>query len=327
MAKKKGFTPASNLYSKQVAPYLDSLKPEIPLDEQMAVTDRTQELLAMQELERQRDAREMLKQSVLNPDTAVREPIFGGLDGFPGQYGLHYNEPSMIPSDWTGDAGRGEIVEGAGDRAAYGANAGRGNVVEGAGDRAAFPPGVWDAPAYEREVYLGEIPAESTSNLTAIELADTVDAISAKYKGSTTDASSEAELGEIINAMQLQFSEPMDLDEYNELSTRDLIKPSLTYLEDKAGSHSASSDLYAQNERQPHGRGDGLGQALQNQAIIDSIFTQPDVPVIRNEPSLFVPNNFQAQIRPSVAQTQNNMTVPTTRDEKLTARYGNPFGW
>ena len=134
--------------------------------------------------------------------------------------------------------------------------------------------------------------------------------------------------------MQLQFSEPMDLDEYNsmiarendsELSTRDLIEPSLIYLEDKAGRHSASSDLFAQNERQQLGKGPGLGASLQNQAIVDSIFNKPAAPVIRNEPSLFVPNNFQAQIRPSVAQTQNNMTVPTTRDEKLTARYGQPY--
>ena len=104
-----------------------------------------------------------------------------------------------------------------------------------------------------------------------------------------------------------------DAQNIGELSTRDLIEPSASYLNQQAGSHSASSDLFAQNERQQHGRGDGLGQALKNQAIIDSIFTQPDIPVIRNEPSLFVPNNFQHQIKPSVAQTQNNMTVPINR--------------
>jgi hypothetical protein len=150
--------------------------------------------------------------------------------------------------------------------------------------------------SYAKELHLGQIEGESTSNLTAIELADTVDAISAKYEGSTTDASAEAELGEIIGAITSSYAMEDEGTDTGELSTRDLV----------------TSSLYQD-------------EPLNNQSVINTIFNKPDVPVIRNEPSLFVPNNFQHQIVPSVAKTENNMTVPITRDEKLTARYGQPY--
>jgi len=337
------------------------------------ITDRTPELLAAQELERQESAREMLRQSVLNPDNTEYNTVFGGIDGTPVSLPPERsiwkademdiqtpNEPLyQIPERTYGNVNADTTVSDYSD-------------FEGTRNR----PSVYDLPenSYAREVYLGEIPAESTSSLTATELSDSIEAIDAKYKGSTTDASSEAELGEIINTITSSYDkeksimdagglspalsnylmqdaqsiasrnpnfpeehfplddgsrmtvEESDIPAYlsggdSELSTRDLIEPSLIYLEDRAGRHSASSDLFAQNERQQRGRGTGLGQALQNQAIANSIFSKPDIPVIRSGPSLFEPT----QIRPSVAQTQNNMTVPTTRDAALTARYGQPY--
>ena len=184
--------------------------------------------------------------------------------------------------------------------------------------------------SYEKELHLGQIAGESTSNLTAAELSDNLDAITAKYEGSTTETSGVAELEEIINAI-VTSNGGLPADSYavqdegtdtGELSTRDLVTPSLPYF--NAGSHSSATG--PAREGQISGRGDGLGQALKNKAIIESIFTKPEpAPVISSGPSLFVPNNFQAQVKPSVAKTQNNMTVPIKRDEKLTARYGQPY--
>ena len=167
--------------------------------------------------------------------------------------------------------------------------------------------------SYEREVFLGQIPAESTSNILTEQEFNTgkqgfldiikegFESINAKYEGSTTDESAEAELGEIIGVIAGSYAANDEGTDTGELSTRDLVTPSLTYLEDRE-------------------------QALKNQAIIESIFTNPEpAPIISSGPSLFVPNNFQAQIKPSVAKTQNNMTVPIKRDEKLTARYGQPY--
>ena len=152
--------------------------------------------------------------------------------------------------------------------------------------------------SYAKELHLGQIEGESTSNLTAIELADDIEAINAKYEGSTTDASAEAELGELIGAIASSYDREkaildagglspamanyliQDAQNIGELSTRDLIKPSLTYLEDRAGSHSASSDLYAQNERQQRGRGPGLGNTLAANAMDSQLRNQlSNVPV------------------------------------------------
>ena len=59
--------------------------------------------------------------------------------------------------------------------------------------------------SYEKELHLGQIAGESTSNLTATELSDNLDAITAKYKGSTTETSEVAELKEIINVIASQY--------------------------------------------------------------------------------------------------------------------------
>ena len=195
-------------------------------------------------------------------------------------------------------------------------------------------PSVYDLPedSYEREVYLGQIPAESTSDiLTEQEFNDGkqgflniikegFESINAKYKGSTTDESAEAELGEIISVIAGSYAANDEGTDTGELSTRDLVTPSLVY----TGSGRATGG--EAREGQKSGRGDGLGKSLHNQALMESIFTKPEpAPLISSGPSLFVPNNFQAQIKPSVAKTQNNMTVPIKRDEKLTARYGQPY--
>jgi hypothetical protein len=417
--------------------------------------------------------RNMFRNSVLYPQTTIEgSPAYGGLDGFPGEFGLHNQEPynkaafdfAGMPSErsiWKGDeidiqtpfrpAGvEGEDFYEGNDGKFYathddlgleplaptenkpnplysipeqpygtiGANnvasdyadfAGTGvqtrffperiipsdgvepnplyqipdrtygdvNANNVTSDYAGFEgtrnmPSVYDLPAdsYEREVYLGQIPAESTSDILSEEefndskgkfiniikegfesmnlpekpawqsstvkdtdvfpsakdsdmtmevLEERFMGIESKYEGSTTDTSKEAELGEIINAIASSYSTQDEGTDTGELSTRDLINPSLIYT---SGGRATGGEA---REGQRSGRGDGLGQALKNQAIIASIFNKPDVPVIRSEPSLFVPNNFQAQIKPSVAKTQNNMTVPTSRDAALTKRYGQPY--
>ncbi len=327
--------------------------------------------------------RNIFKNAVLDPSEDVtRSSVYGGLDGFPGEFGLHNQEPYLsknntlyqIPDRTYGDVNVNNVAsdyadfkgtevfrpEGVEGKDFYEGNDGKFynmyddlnleplvptknnplyqipdrtygdvNVNNVASDYADFKGtefysprdvsgSVYDLPedSYEREVFLGQIPAESTSNILTEQEFNTgkqgfldiikegFESINAKYEGSTTDESAEAELGEIIGVIAGSYAANDEGTDTGELSTRDLVTPSLTYLEDR----------------------DGLEQALKNQAIIESIFTNPEpAPIISSGPSLFVPNNSQAQIKPSVAKTQNNMTVPIKRDEKLTARYGQPY--
>ena len=209
-----------------------------------------------------------------------------------GDYGERTGNQPSVPN-----TGRGTIVEQPGDR--YNALVGKRTAYESPGSRAAYAD-FMNLPddSYAKELHLGQIEGESTSNLTAIELADDIEAINAKYEGSTTDASAEAELGELIGAIASSYDREkaildagglspamanyliQDAQNIGELSTRDLIKPSLTYLEDRAGSHSASSDLYAQNERQQLGSGPGLGNTLAANAMDSQLRNQlSNVPV------------------------------------------------
>jgi len=160
-------------------------------------------------------------------------------------------------------------------------------------------------------------------------LSDSMDAIDAKYEGSKTDASAEAELKEILNATLAAFGsdagrenaalarEQQDMRQANatsyipeyaredegtdtgELAPRDLVRPSLVY----TGSGRATGG--EAREGQKSGRGPGLATSIHNQAILDSIFKEPE-PIISSSPSLFIPQ----QIKPNVAETKNNMTVP-----------------
>jgi hypothetical protein len=178
-------------------------------------------------------------------------------------------------------------------------------------------------PLYERE---GN--QEFTSNSMNM-LSDSMDAIDAKYEGSKTDASAEAELKEILNATLAAFGsdagrenaalarEQQDMRQANatsyipeyaredegtdtgELAPRDLVRPSLVY----TGSGRATGG--EAREGQKSGRGPGLATSIHNQAILDSIFKEPE-PIISSSPSLFIPQ----QIKPNVAETKNNMTVP-----------------
>jgi hypothetical protein len=329
--------------------------------------------------------RSLFRDAILNPsDDDKGSPVYGGLDGLPGEFGLHNQEPynkaafdfAGKPEErsiWKGDEidiqtpFRPEGVEGedfyeGNDGNFYATHDDLGleplspienkplyqipdrtygdvNANTVASDYAGFEgtrnmPSVYDLPedSYEREVYLGQIPAESTSDiLTEQEFNDGkqgflniikegFESINAKYKGSTTDESAEAELGEIISVIAGSYAANDEGTDTGELSTRDLVTPSLVY----TGSGRATGG--EAREGQKSGRGDGLGKSLHNQALMESIFTKPEpAPLISSGPSLFVPNNFQAQIKPSVAKTQNNMTVPIKRDEKLTARYGQPY--
>ena len=182
-----------------------------------------------------------------------------------GDYGERTGNQPSVPN-----TGRGTIVEQPGDR--YNALVGKRTAYESPGSRAAYAD-FMNLPddSYAKELHLGQIQGESTSNLTAIELADNFDAIDAKYEGSTTEESGQNELQEVVDAIT---------SSYSELSTRDLIKPSLTYLEDKAVRHSASSDLFAQNERQQLGSGPGLGNTLAANAMDSQLRNQlSNVPV------------------------------------------------
>jgi hypothetical protein len=248
--------------------------------------------------------RDMFRNSVLYPRTTIEgSPAYGGLDGFPGEYGLHNQEPynkaafdfagkpeersiwkgdeidiqtpfrpegvegedfyegndgnfyathddlgleplspienkplyqipertygdvnaNTVASDYADFAGTGVQTDGVNPNPLYqipDRTYGDVNANNVASDYAGFEgtrnmPSVYDLPAdsYEREVYLGEIPAESTSNILTEQEFNTAkqgflniikegfESINAKYKGSTTDESAEAELGEIIDVI------------------------------------------------------------------------------------------------------------------------------
>jgi hypothetical protein len=180
-------------------------------------------------------------------------------------------------------------------------------------------PSVYDLPAdsYEREVYLGQIPAESTSNiLSEQEFNDS--------KGKFINIIKEG-FESIPEKPAWQSSTVKDTDVYSSAKDSDMTMSTVA----------PTGTGYPGENSTPFDINNPLDQIVLQKIIQDSAvarnkpkYNQP-APITPSEvASIFnpgPPNISMKQIKPLVARTRNNMTVPVMRDAALTKRYGNPY--
>jgi hypothetical protein len=333
--------------------------------------------------------RDMFRNSVLYPRTTIEgSPAYGGLDGFPGEYGLHNQEPynkaafdfaGMPPerSIWKGDEidiqtpFRPEGVEG---EDFYEGNDGKfyntyddlglepivrsmdSSLLDrelGTGDaephqilpranafhpprpdnpaditgRTAFEqPGVREAYAdfmnlpddsYEKELHLGQIQGESTSNILSEEEFN-------KGKQGFLNIIKEG-FESIPEKPAWQSSTVEDTDVYSSAKDSDMTMSPV----------SPTGTVYPGENSTPFDINNPLDQIVLQKIMQDSAvarnnpkYNEP-APITPSEvASIFnpgPPNISMKQIKPLVARTRNNMTVPVMRDAALTKRYGNPY--
>ncbi len=383
--------------------------PTIPTDmqrylddfEARGITDRTQQIMdyATQNnnmidgitIFDEGDPRQIFQDAILNPQPErENKPIYGGLDGIPLDDSFMMSDGPLARN--KGKPFRPEGVEGedyyqdvTGNYFAMEDDLGTQPLkpvpdMMSAGPDSREAKGDSSRPLTEAE--LAPDTGELTSNRMAY-INNAYDAIDAKYAGSKTDASAEAELKEILNATLNAFggggstnargargeTVPADIPAF--------LNQNISRMADKYVPSPAESDYppaYQSYAREDEGTstGESLFQnvakdiplsvfnpidrvvmqaeaqaaqvaAAQAQAAANSQAAEraaaaaearrnPPPPPPRVTPanvaSIFSPPAGppnMAQIRPMVARTQNNMTVPVMRDSAMDRRYGGPM--
>lgn len=201
--------------------------------------------------------------------------------------------------------------------------------------------------AYERE---------GTEELTSSRMAyldDAMSAIDAKYEGSKTDASAEAELKEILNATLNAFGSDAGREnaalarEQQNMRQANATSYIPEYAREQEGTDMAESlfqgvdtsptnTVYPGENSIPFNPSNPIDQLVLQKTAQEAQVARAkydNVPA-RAETSSTPISIFNVparepismnQVKPMVARTQNNMTVPVMRDSALDKRYGGPM--
>jgi hypothetical protein len=346
------------------------------------------------------DPRQIIQDAILNPETRREyKPVYGGIDGIPVELGpersffkadeIDIPTPPFRPEgveggdfyqDVTGnffnmedDLGTEPIVEPSMDSTFLNRETGTGDAISqtvlpriepfqpprpdndmtfGQAGRTAYD----GRSAYERE---------GTEELTSGRMAyldNAMSAINAKYAGSKTDASAEAELKEILNATLETFGNPVGREnaalarEQQSMRQANATPFIPSYARENEGQDTGESLFQNVAEDIPLSVFNPIDRvvmqaeaqaaqvaAAKAQAAADSRAAEraaaaaearrnlpPPPPRVTpaNVASIFSPPAGppnMAQIKPMVARTQNNMTVPVMRDSAMDRRYGGPM--
>ena len=202
-------------------------------------------------------------------------------------------------------------------------------------------------PRYERE----ETEELTSSRMEYLDNA--MSAINAKYEGSKTDASAEAELKEILNATLNAFGNPAGRENATlAREQQDMRQASATpfvpsYAREIEGTDmgeslfqgvdtSPTNTVYPGENSIPFNPSNPIDQLVLQKTAQEAQIARAkydNVPAraetggtpisIFNVPAR-EPVNMN-QIRPMVARTENNMTVPVMRDSAMDRRYGGPM--
>ena len=202
-------------------------------------------------------------------------------------------------------------------------------------------------PRYERE---------GTEELTSGRMAyldDAMSAIDAKYAGSKTDASAEAELKEILNATLETFGNPAGREnaalarEQQSMRQANATPFIPSYARENEGQDTGESlfqgvitsptnTVYPGENSIPFNPSNPIDQLVLQKTAQEAQIARAkydNVPA-RAETSGTPISIFNVparepismnQIRPMVARTENNMTVPVMRDSAMDKRYGGPM--
>lgn len=201
--------------------------------------------------------------------------------------------------------------------------------------------------AYERE---------GTEELTSSRMAyldDAMSAIDAKYEGSKTDASAEAELKEILNATLNAFGSDAGREnaalarEQQNMRQANATSYIPEYAREQEGTDmgeslfqgvdtSPTNTVYPGENSIPFNPSNPIDQLVLQKTAQEAQVARAkydNVPA-RAETSSTPISIFNVparepismnQVKPMVARTQNNMTVPVMRDSALDKRYGGPM--
>ena len=352
--------------------------------EARGITDRTQQIMdyATQNnnmidgitIFNEGDPRQVFQDAILNPQSETEnKPIYGGLDGIP------LNDSFMMSDGPSArNTGKPFVPEGTEGVDYYQDVTGNFfNMEDDLGTQALGPVpdmmssgpdgrgarGNSSRPLTEAEL------APDTGELTSGDMGaldDAMTAIDAKYAGSTTTASQQAELSEIVNSIAMAYGSSsrgskgdsvspaqaqatadavnaVDNQLMNQLDSRPV------YAREQEGTDMAESLFqgvapvaptntgYPGANSTPFNPSNPIDQVVLQQIAQDAQIARAkyeapapapvSVPTA-NAASLFNygPPNMQ-QVKPMVAKTQNNMTVPVMRDARMDRRYGGPYGF
>ena len=346
------------------------------------------------------DPRQIIQDAILNPETRREyKPVYGGIDGIPVELGpersffkadeIDIPTPPFRPEgvegedfyqDVTGnffnmedDLGTEPIVEPSMDSNFLNRETGTGDAISQTVLPRIEP---FQPPRPDNDMTFGQAgrtaydgrssyEREGTEELTSgnmSKLNDAMIAIDAKYAGSKTDASAEAELKEILNATLETFGNPAGREnaalarEQQSMRQANATPFIPSYARENEGQDTGESLFQNVAEDIPLSVFNPIDRvvmqaeaqaaqvaAAQAQAAADSRAAEraaaaaearrnPPPPPPRVTPanvaSIFSPPAGppnMAQIRPMVARTQNNMTVPVMRDSAMDRRYGGPM--
>jgi hypothetical protein len=187
-------------------------------------------------------------------------------------------------------------------------------------------------------------------------LDDAMSAIDAKYAGSKTDASAEAELKEILNATLNAFGNPAGRENASLAREQQSMRQANatpfipSYAREQEGTDmgeslfqgvdnvttSPTNTVYPGENRIPFNPSNPIDQLILQKTAQEAQVARAkydNVPA-RAETSGTPISIFNVparepismnQIRPMVARTENNMTVPVMRDSAMDRRYGGPM--
>lgn len=332
------------------------------------------------------DPRQIIQDAILNPEPRREyKPVYGGIDGIPVELGperslfkpdeIDIPTPPFRPEgvegedfyqDVTGnffamedDLGTQPLTEATQEQPLY-------QIPDRTyGTEQAIVPSNYETfesikPRELTETELEPDVGELTSGRMAY-LDDAMSAIDAKYEGSKTDASAEAELKEILNATLNAFggsgssnargikgnTVPADIPNFLDY---DITRDNANY---EAAVNARDAQLRNQLDSRPVYERENIQESLFQNPVVAEIPLDPynkiDQIVARSNaqdarvaevaatppPPRVTPANVTSifnpgppnmnQIVPMVARTQNNMTVPVMRDSALDKRYGGPM--
>jgi hypothetical protein len=328
------------------------------------------------------DPRQIFQDAILNPETR-REytPVYGGIDGIPVELGPERSFFKANEIDIPTPPFRPEGIEGedyyqdvTGNYFAMEDDLGTEPIVEPSTVLPRIEPfqpprpdndmtfGQAGRTAYDgRSAYEREGTEELTSNRMAY-LDDAMSAIDAKYAGSKTDASAEAELKEILNATLNAFGSDAGREnaalarEQQSMRQANATSYIPEYAREQEGTDMGESlfqnvvediplsvfnpidrvvmqaEAQAAQVAAAQAQAAAESRAAEKAAAAAEARRNPPPPPPRVTPanvaSIFSPPAGppnMAQIRPMVARTENNMTVPVMRDSAMDRRYGGPM--